>query len=187
MLKIHCSTNPVICIHLPPRVRLKLYSPFCTPDRYKLHCTKKTASDRTCHCKKGKIKKKWLISHKASSRSLSNSFADTQLLEFNSEAYVECHHSLTDPCTVRKKTLQLWKAGSMFKTSIFSNSSWFPWFTESLWCFPLRTWAFQHSEKEVQNSPGQSGDQTVQSAVWDLCSREWFNNIIENIKIYKNI
>lgn len=45
-------------------------------------------------------------------------------------------------------------------------------FRESLWCFPLYNWAFQHSEKEVQDPSYQSGDQTVQSAGWDLCLRE---------------
>lgn len=108
MLKTHCSSNPVICIHLPPWVRLKLYSLFCTHDRYNLHCTKNRASDRTCLCKKGKMKKKKkkrLISHKA--KSLSNSFSDTQQLQYNSEAYAECHPTLTDPYTVCKNTLKL--------------------------------------------------------------------------------
>ena len=47
--------------------------------------------------------KKKLKSHKA--RSLCTSFADTWLLKFKLEAYVECHHALTDPYTTCKKNL----------------------------------------------------------------------------------
>lgn len=119
------------------------WSSFCTHDRYKLHCTKNRASDRTCLCKKGKMKKKWLISHKAGS--LNISFADTQLFQFNSEAYwmppypYRSSHSM-------QKDWNYERQGVCLKPR-FSLG-----FRESLWCFPLYTWAFQHSEKEVQDS-----------------------------------
>lgn len=70
--------------------------------------------------RKARWRKKWLMSHKA--RSLNNSFADTQQLQFNSEAYVECHHTLTDPNTVGKKALKQLKAGRMSKNSVFPRT-----------------------------------------------------------------